>query len=426
MTSVPPANLPAGYRLAQLDDADRDLMLDLIRWGFVFEPPPEDAGYEVWKPEPGRSVGIWDERGQGDTARLAAMHTSYQMRTPVPGGATLPTSGLSWVVVHPSHRRRGLARVMLSTHFNRSLERGEIISALYAAESGIYGRYGYGAATRATSLKVGRGATLREVPGAKDLISEIDTLDADRHGPIIDQVHRAVTRPGWITRDTEALRKRHLLDKPSERRDTERLRILVVRDQDGTPRAYALFRRQAKWSETGLPNGVVQVREAVALDAAAARALWGTLTDLDLMSTVETGFLLPDDPLLHLLVDLRPTDQKLADAVWLRLLDVPAALASRAYAAPVDVVLELRDSMLASNEGRWHLRGDAEGAEISRTDAPAHLELDVAELAEAYLGGTPLAALAGAGRVRELEPGRLHSASTAFGWPVAPGMSWGF
>lgn len=426
MTSVPPANLPAGYRLAQLDDADREGMLDLTRWGFVYEPHPEDVGHEVWKPEAGRSVGIWDERSESGPPRLAAMHTSYEMRTPVPGGATLPTSGLSWVVVHPSHRRRGLARAMLGAHFNRSLERGEIISALYAAESGIYGRYGYGPATVGTNLKVGRGATLREVPGATDLVSEIDTLDGAQHGPIIDQIHRAASRPGWITRDTEALRDRHLLDKPSERRETERLRVLIVRDQAGTPRAHALFRRQAKYSETGLPKGVVQVREAVALDPAAARAMWGTLSDLDLMSTVETGFLTPDDPLLHLLMDLRPTDQTLADAVWLRLLDVPAALASRAYAAPVDVVLELSDAMLASNEGRWHLRGDAEGAEISRTDAPAQLALDVADLAEVYLGGTSLAALAGAGRVRELEPGHLHSASTAFGWPVAPGMSWGF
>lgn len=425
MTSVPPASLPEGYRLAPLDDADRDLMLDLTRWGFVFEPHPEDAGYEVWKPEANRSVGIWDERGEG-AARLAAMHTSYQMRTPVPGGADLPTSGLSMVVVHPSHRRRGLARAMLGAHFNRSLERGEVLSALYAAESGIYGRYGYGPATTGIDLKVGRGATLRDVPGAADLISEIDTLDAAQHGPIVDQVHRAVTRPGWITRDTEALRDRHLLDKPSERRETERLRILIVRDQDGTPRGYALFRRQAKWSHTGSPKGAVQVREAVALDAAAARALWGTLSDLDLMSTVETGFLTPDDPLLHLLVDLRPTDQTLADAVWLRLLDVPAALASRAYAAPVDVVLDISDTMLASNEGRWHLRGDAEGAEVSRTEEPAHLALDVADLAEIYLGGTQLAALAGAGRVREVEPGRVNSTSTGFGWPVAPGMSWGF
>lgn len=434
------SGLPEGYRLAELDDtADRERMLDLLCWGFALEPPPEDGGHMIWEGEPRRSVGVWDERGvlpgSGENAapaRLAAIHSSYALRLPVPGGAHVPTSGLSMVVVHPGHRRRGIARAMLSAHMARSLERGETISALYAAESGIYGRYGYGAAIRETSLRLGRGAQLHPVADSEDLVCELDTLDAEGHGPVIEQVHRAVSRPGWITRDSAAIRARHLLDKPSERRDHERLRVLIVRDQTGKPRAYALFRRQRKSSETGSPQGVVKIREAVALDAAAARALWGTLTDLDLMGSVETGHLAMDDPLVHLLGDLRPTEQKTSDGLWLRLLDVPAALAARAYAGPADVVLELRDPLVPANDGRWHLRTAEDGTpgalpgSAEATEEEAHVVLGVAELAEIYLGGTSLAALAAAGRVAVRDAGRLHAAATAFSWPVAPAMSWGF
>ncbi|WP_418608069.1 sterol carrier protein domain-containing protein [Georgenia sp. SUBG003] len=193
-----------------------------------------------------------------------------------------------------------------------------------------------------------------------------------------------------------------------------------------SPRGYALFRRKGDWADTGQPQGTVKVRESVALDAAAARALWGTLTDLDLMAGVHTGRLAVDDALLHLLTDLRGAQVRLHDGVWLRLLDVGAALAGRRYAAEVDVVLEVRDELLPANAGRWHLRGSASGATAVRTGEAAHLVLDVADLASAYLGGFSLAALAGAGRVTELAPGSLAAASTAFGSPLAPAISWGF
>jgi predicted acetyltransferase len=418
--------LPAGYRLAELDDvADRAEMIDLDRWAFAYELSPEDEAVSVWELEPGRTVGVWDERDPA-ARRLAAIHSSFAFELPVPGGARLPTAGLTWVGVHPGHRRRGLARAMVTSHLARSLARGEVLSALYAAETGIYGRYGYGVATQHATAKVSRGAELRDVSGADDLVVELDRVDPARHLQVVEGVHGAVERPGWIRRDSDALRAGNLVDWPSARKDTEGLRIAVVRTASGEPRGYALFRRKGDWADTGQPQGTMKVREAVALDAAAARALWGTLTDLDLMASVHTGRLTVDDALLHLLTDLRGAQVRLHDGVWLRLLDVGAALAGRRYAAEVDVVLEVRDGLLPANAGRWHLRGSAAGATAERTGEPAHLALDVADLASAYLGGVSLAALAGAGRVTELVPGSLATASTAFGWPLAPAISWGF
>ncbi|WP_127571179.1 GNAT family N-acetyltransferase [Georgenia faecalis] len=418
--------VPDGYRLAELDTvADRDAIIDLDRWAFAFDIAPEDRSAVVWDLEPGRVVGVWDERDPG-ARRLAAVHASYAFALPVPGGARLPTAGLTWVGVHPGHRRRGLARAMLTTHLERSIARGEVLSALNAAEVGIYGRYGYGIATQGLKLTLGRGAELREVPGSADLVVELDTLDPARHGDLVQRVHTAVDRPGWITRDTDALRASHLVDWPSARRDAELLRIAVVRTADGEPRGYALFRRSEKWSPTNVAEGTVRVREAVALDPASARALWGTLTDLDLMASVETPWLAPDDALVHQLSDLRAAKPTMVDDVWIRVLDVPAALAARRYPSTVDVVLAVQDDLRAANTGHWHLRGGPEGAEVERTDAPAHLALDVADLGAAYLGGTSLGALANAGRVRELVPGALAPASAAFGWTVEPATSWGF
>lgn len=150
------------------------------------------------------------------------------------------------------------------------------------------------------------------------------------------------------------------------------------------------------------------------------------LTDLDLMTRVTTGHLPVDAPLLHLLGDLRATDQRLHDDVWLRLLNVPAALSARTYQADVDVVIAVRDTLLPTSDGHWRLRGGPGGAHVTPADEPADLALDVAELGRAYLGGVSLAGLGAAGLVEERTPGSLMTTSTAFGWPVASATIWPF
>ena len=213
---------------------------------------------------------------------------------------------------------------MIDSHFSRSLARDEPISALFAAEPAIYGRYGYGSACDDAKLKLSRGAALREVPGADELTVTLATADVTRHGALVDAVHRAAGagRPGWTTRDSDAWRTRVLADPPAWRQGAEPLRIVTVHDAAGEARGYGLFRRKDNWGEGG-PAGTVKVREAVAVDAAATHRLWSFLLDLDLTATVESPMLPVDDALLHLLVDQRAVVPKLTDNLWVRLLDLP-------------------------------------------------------------------------------------------------------
>jgi predicted acetyltransferase len=204
-----------------------------------------------------------------------------------------------------------------------------------------------------------------------------------------------------------------------------------VHDAAGEPRAFAIVRRTQKWEDGG-PGYTVAVRFSAAVDAAAAHRLWSFLVDLDLTASVTTGMLAVDDPLLALLVDTRRPVPKVTDNLWVRLLDVPAALAARRYAAPVDVTLGVRDALLPANAGTWRLVTGEAGpdgtypARVERADGAPDLELDVRELGAAYLGGRSLAALAAVGQVTAAQPDVLHRAATAFGWPVAPVCPWVF
>ncbi len=413
-------SLPAGYRRTDIPQTRHADLIRIDTWAF-----PTATSDETLLTFP---VTLDWDRARGvetDDGELVAIHASYRYQAfPVPGTRT-SVSGLTWVGVHPGHRRRGLLSTMIEDHFARSLERGEAVSALFAAEPGIYGRFGYGLAATSLRMRLPRRAPLRDVPGAAALRVRIERLDPDRHGPLMQAVHGRVDRPGWVTRESANQLTAWTADLEPNRGGAESLRIAIVGDDetDATARGYALFRRKDEWKDEG-PRGIVRVREAVAQDAATARALWGVLLDLDLMATVEVGLLATDDPLWFLLVDPRAALPAVSDNLWVRLLDVPTALAARRYSAPVDVVLDVTDARLPGNHGAWRVVGGPDSAGVTRSDQPADLALDVRELASAYLGGVSLEALASAGLVRELTPGAVRRAAVAFGWPVAPVCSW--
>ncbi|WP_456788702.1 GNAT family N-acetyltransferase [Cellulomonas sp. P5_C5] len=413
--------LPDGYRLVDVPESRKDEYLEVDRLAFAFDSNAETDALVPITFEWDRAQAVEDADGA-----LAAVHASYAHAMPVPGG-TIACSGLTWVGARPDQRRRGLLTAMIDSHFARSLARDEPISALFAAEHAIYGRYGYGSAADDVRVKIARGAALRDVPGADELTVRLATADPAKHSAVVDEVHRAAGagRPGWTTRDSDAWRTRMLVDPPAWREGAEPLRIVTVHDAAGEVRGYALFRRKENWAEGG-PAGTVKVREAVALDAAGTHRLWSFLLDLDLTATVEGPMLPVDDALLHLLVDPRAVVPKVNDNLWVRILDLPVALAGRRYSAPVDVVLDVTDARVPANAGRWRLiTGDRQDdgtypAVVTRTHDDADVSLDVRELGAVYLGGRSLVAQARAGLVTEQTPGSLQSAAVAFLWPVAP------
>ena len=419
---------PAGYRLTDLtaERVEEFRAVDAMAFASAAPDATTDAAVPFAIPLD-RAVAV-----ETDAGEMVAVHGSYAFTLPTPGGS-VPCSGLTWVGVRPDHRRRRLLSTMIRTHLDRSLGRGEPVSALFAAEPGIYGRFGYGSAADHARLTVPRGAALRDVPGSEALTVRFATLDADRHVDLVAQVHEAAGagRPGWIARGSDVLRRIAVADPPAWRGGGEPARLVTVHDAAGGPRGYAIFRRKDTWNDPG-PEYPVQVRVAAAVDAPAAHRLWSFLLDLDLTSTVTTGLLAVDDPLLALLVDVRKPVPKVSDNLWVRLLDLPVALAGRRYAAPVDVVLGVQDDLLPANAGAWRLvtgGAAADGtypARVERTGDAPDVELDVRELGAAYLGGRSLVALAAAGQVTGARPEVLHRAATAFGWPVAPVCPWVF
>jgi predicted acetyltransferase len=224
--------------------------------------------------------------------------------------------------------------------------------------------------------------------------------------------------PGRSSRDERWWTWR-LTDPPARRHGYTEWRALLCESGDG-PDGYALWRRKHEWAETG-PRGEVDVAEVVAATPEAYAAIWHFLLSVDLTRTVRLGFAAVDEPLRFLVNEPRGLGAWHGDGIWVRLTDLPAALAARRYGAAVDLVFEVTDALLPENAGRWRLTAPPGGpaACAPSTDEP-DLSCDVIDLGAAYLGGTALGALAVAGRVRECRPGAVAEASAAFGWWRGP------
>jgi len=122
-----------------------------------------------------------------------------------------------------------------------------------------------------------------------------------------------------------------------------------------------------------------------------------------------------DDPLRWRLPDARRLRvRQLRDHLWVRVVDVAADLSARTYSTDDALVLELHDGFRPANSGGWLIDGGPQGATVTRTDRPADLTLDAADLGALYLGGVPVSTLAAAGRVRELTTDAIARADRMF------------
>lgn len=376
-----------------------------------------DAQFEEWDHllEPDRLIAAFDGETPIGTAG------AYTFRMTVPGGE-IGVAGVTAVGVEPGHRRQGVLRSLMRHQVDDVRQRGEPVAILWASETVIYQRFGYGLGTLGASFEIERGRTAWLRPRAPEgRMRLVDAAEARATFPPVYERMRAVT-PGALSR-TEAWWQWGILHDAEHMRRGAGPKFRYLYEVDGVAEGYAIYRPKNEWDERG-PKGQVLVVEAMAITPRADRAVWGFLFGIDLMRTTKAGRVAVPHPLQLALADPRALGLTVGDGIWVRLVDLPAALAARRYGAADALVLEVADAFCPWNAGRWHLSTTGEPgaavATVERTEAPADLVVDVADLGAVYLGANRLSDLARAGRVEELAPGALRRADVLFASDRAP------
>lgn len=338
----------------------------------------------------------------------------------VPGGE-VAAAGVTDVAVLPSHRRRGVLTSLMNTQLGDISAGTEPVAALFASESVIYGRYGYGVATSQLSYNIKRGEGLLAMPACPPTLRIVDPKSAASSLKLVYDSVRA-TRPGMMSRYQAYWDI--ILDDPESIREGSSPTHCVLAEDGSGPRGYALYSARPNWGADGIPAQVLTVRDFFAIDRDATLALWADLLSRDLVGEINVRSRPIDDSLLHELADPRRTRASYSDGLWIRLIDLPTALTQRKYTCDIDVVIDVTDDRLPANSGRWRLQAgglaDDGKPTCERTTAEPDLALPVRVLGAAYLGGTRLGGLAAAGQITELRPGAVAALSAAMWWDPAP------
>ncbi|TFC20634.1 GNAT family N-acetyltransferase [Cryobacterium glucosi] len=366
---------------------------------------------------------------------------SWPMGLSVPGGGTLPAWAISSVTVSPTHRRRGLARALLTAELRTAHGLGLPLAMLTVSEATIYARYGFGPAAHQASITITTGDA-RPAPAAPTDMGRLHFVspeslrhdapaifeaarrrgagDVDRRDSLWDQI-LGLTTPALAEPSEAAAPTPTTAATPT--RQTVRFD-----DPTGRPKGFAVY---SVTLEGDAYPGRLDVVDLVAATDAAYTALWRFLLDLDLIGEVSAPLRSTAEPLVWQLENPRAVRASAErDHLWLRLLDVPAALEHRRYAAPGVFLLDVSDDLgIAGGEFLLTVSPDGAGsahplaaAEATPAGA-AHLSLSVAALSALYLGGPSAVVLSRAGRVTEHTEDAATQVDAAFRSGQPPHLS---
>ncbi len=338
---------------------------------------------------------------------------AFTFNVTVPGG-DVPTAGVSVVGVYPTHRRRGVLRALMRAQLDDAHERDEPLAALWASEETIYGRFGYGLASFCGEITLAHEytafANAAEPAGAVRFLEPEEALEAIP--PVFERAR--LQWPGMFSRDRLWWENREIKDS-EERREGAGPKRWIAYEQDGAIEGYAVYRHKPGW-DGGSTIAELRVIEALGATPQALREIWGYLLSVDWKATITASLLPPDHPLFLLLATPRRMRYRMGDSLWVRLVDVGAALSARKYSADGSLVFDVQDEFCAWNQGRWKL----DQGVAARTDDDADIALSAQSLGSAYLGGVSFAELSRAGRVEELKDGALARADALFRWDRHP------
>lgn len=348
-----------------------------------------------------------------DGSTIVATAGTFDHAIAVPGGGQIAMAGLTMVTVRPTHRRRGILRELMRLHLDDARGRGFPISGLWTSEAPIYGRFGYGIAAEGEAYEIAHAHALA-FADAREL-DEVHPLDEERARRELPAIYARATanRPGALIRSEVWWRERRFLEAPFVRGGASRRRH-VVASRGGELVGYVQFRQRPS-SLGGVPAGRLEIIELVAADARAEATLWQLVLRVDLFPAVTWWNAPVDDLLPWLVADPRRIKRSRGDTLWLRLDDVPAALAARRYAA--DGRLQL-----AIDGAAWELAvegGRASCTAIAAGPGAAGLRLSRSALGSLYLGAFSASRLARAGHVHG-DPASIAAADHMFASPIAP------
>lgn len=401
------------YEIKVIREQDWDRFFEVVGVAFGEGDDPDEGAAFRRVAETERMISAYE----GDN--LTSTGGAFTFDMTVPGGSTLPAPGVTIIGVLPTHRRRGILAAMMRHQMEDFRARNEPLAILWASESSIYQRFGYGMAAPVVFCDIERDRSqfLRPEPaiGRPRLVSKEEALLT---WPSLYDELQAKT-PGMYKRSEEWWASHTLFDSATRRSEAGE-QYCVVWEQNGDAEAYVRYRIKGEWTPAGAPYNQLTVREIVAANPIAYREIWRYVFGVDLVGRIKAHNQPIDNPLLYMLAEPRRLQATITDGLWLRVVDVQGALEGRAYESDGELTFELIDEFCPWNSGPHTLQAKSGEARVTEAAGEVELTFGAAELGTCYLGGGSFDTLRRAGRVVEHTPGAARRADELFKSSVKP------
>jgi predicted acetyltransferase len=405
----------AGLRIALVDTSDASAFDDWVRAdlrGFHGGAPSKEVLEEArGNLADRRTTAVYDD-GIAPKIPVGTVN-SWVAPLTVPGGDRVGSWAISSVTVAPTHRRRGIARALLGGELRTAHRLGLPLAILTVSESVIYGRWGFGPSTFASEWRVD---TKRVRWAGGPTTGRLSFAEPDEYREtgraVLDTVMAA--RPGEIGLSPYLADR--LIGPLKDSEKPERFRLVRYDSPSGEPEGFVSF---TLTGHDDFTRHTVEVNHLAAATDEALTALWRFLLELDLVAEVRVFVRGVDEPLPALVSDVRGAAvASIEDHLWVRILDVPAALTARRYERDGSLVLDVSDD-LGFAAGRFRLTVADGAATVTETTDAADVTLPVASLGSVYLGHDFARALAVAGRIQ----GDVAALDRIFRTAVPPRLS---
>ena len=307
----------------------------------------------------------------------------------LPGGTQVPVAGVAYITTAPTHRRRGIQRNIMKRIHHDARNRGDIATILWASQSNLYPRYGYGNTMPVHNWHIDLRHTKYE--HAPTWTGHYVKAERDEAIPLMTEAYER-TRPnrtGMITRTPKRWQYEiHPIDTKDE--------FFIIYKEGQNALAYARYTIEIDPEDEF--KGTLHVKEAVAATDSAHAALWRYLFDQELVDDLKARARPVDDPLIWMLAEPRRLRRSLTDAIWMKLLDIPAMLQKRTYPVEDTLIMQIIDAETDESHN-FSVEFGNEGATSRPTSAEPDLVMNESDLAAIYAGAVECSMLANIGLI---------------------------
>ena len=240
-------------KLTILEEADTEAFTAALVRGFHDDYNPELAKPFLKVLEHDRAFGFTVD------GRWVATCGAYTRTMTVPGGS-VPTAAVTVVTVSPTYRRRGLLTAMMKQQLEDIHRRSEPVALLWASESLIYGRFGYGQATARLRIS-GPTRSTAFLPGVDLGAGSVGEVEREDWLAAAEPLYARLLaeRPGGLNRDPDWWQAR-LHDPAQWRHGATALRFVLHYGEQGEVDGFAAFRVKSG-DEGDIASSEVQVTE---------------------------------------------------------------------------------------------------------------------------------------------------------------------